>query len=69
MITPTRDNVTTLQRADRPHVSLYLGKKTQRVLREIAIAVGKRPHDIYIAGINLILRQYGRGSIDEIEGK
>jgi hypothetical protein len=53
-------------RRDKPHVSVYLDKRVQRVIKEIALAYDRKPHDLYIEGINLMLRSYGKGTVDEI---
>ena len=53
-------------RRDKPHVSVYLDKRVQRVIKEIALTYDRKPHDLYIEGINLMLRSYGKGTVDEI---
>ena len=53
-------------RKDRPHTTLYLSKKVQRVIKEIALQYDRKPHDLYLEGINLMLTQYGRPSINDI---
>jgi hypothetical protein len=66
-------DVATLQRYDvvarngsRPHVSLYLDKRVQRVIKEIALTYDRKPHDLYIDAVNLLLRSYGKPTIAEI---
>jgi len=56
-------------RQDRPHTTLYLEKKVQRVIKEIALQYDRKVHDLYIEGINLMLTRYGRPSIDELMEK
>lgn len=53
-------------RKDRPHTTLYLDKRVQRVIKEIALQYDRKPHDLYIEGINLMLAQYGKPTIDEL---
>jgi hypothetical protein len=53
-------------RKDRPHVSLYLDKKVQRVIKEVALQYDKKPHDLYLEAIDLMLIQYGRASIKDL---
>jgi len=70
-VATTTDNVGELvqpatARKDRPHTTLYLSKKVQRVIKEIALQYDRKPHDLYLEGINLMLTQYGRPSIDDI---
>jgi hypothetical protein len=72
-VATTTDNVVELvqpamaaARKDRPHTTLYLSKKVQRVIKEIALQYDRKPHDLYLEGINLMLTQYGRPSIQDI---
>ena len=53
-------------RKDRPHVSLYLDKKVQRVIKEVALQYDKKPHDLYLEAIDLMLTHYGRASIRDL---
>ena len=53
-------------RKDRPHVSLYLDKKVQRVIKEVALHYDKKPHDLYLEAIDLMLTHYGRASIKDL---
>jgi hypothetical protein len=53
-------------RADRPHVSLYLDKRVQKVIKEIALTYDRKPHDLYIDAVNLLLRSYGKPTVAEI---
>ncbi len=53
-------------RKDRPHTTLYLPKKVQRAIKEIALQYDCKPHDLYLQGINLMLAHYGRPSIDDL---
>lgn len=55
-----------LGRKDRPHVSLYLDKKVQRVIKEVALQYDKKPHDLYLEAIDLMLTHYGRASIKDL---
>ena len=80
--TPTfsvlKSNVTTFQRDDavtlqrrKPskHTSLYLSPAVRKAVAEIALRFDKKPHELYIEGVNLMLAQYGRPSVDEIDRK
>jgi cellulose biosynthesis protein BcsQ len=42
------------------------GEKVFMIDPEIALAYDRKPHDLYIEGINLMLRSYGKGTVDEI---
>ncbi len=53
-------------RRDRPHTTLYLPKKVQRVIKEIALQYDCKPHDLYLQGIDMMLAHHGRPSIDDL---
>lgn len=53
-------------RKDRPHTTLYLDKKVQKVIKEIALQYDRKPHDLYLEGIDLMLAHYGRQSVKAI---
>lgn len=53
-------------RKDKPHLSLYLDKRVQKVIKEIALAYDRRPHDLYIEGVNMLLKSYGKPTVAEI---
>ena len=57
----------TPERKFRPHSSIYLSKPVQRVLRRIAADIDRRPHDLLIEGVELVLQKYGQPTIAEIE--
>ncbi len=65
-LTPPASPVIATGRKDRPHTTLYLPKKVQRVIKEIALQYDCKPHDLYLEGINLMLAHYGRPSIEDI---
>jgi hypothetical protein len=47
-------------------VSLYLDKRVQKVIKEIALAYDRKPHDLYIEAVNMLLKSYGKGSVTDI---
>jgi hypothetical protein len=53
-------------RKDRPHVSLYLDKAVQKTIKSIALEYDRKPHDIYLEAVNLVLARYGRPPIENI---
>jgi|ERR1700735_2437902 hypothetical protein len=53
-------------RRDKPHMSLYLDRRVQKVIKEIALAYDRRPHDLYIDAVNMLLRSYGKGTVADI---
>ena len=57
-LTLQRDNVKALSRLK--HTSLYLPPEAQRAIKEIAFQFDRRPHDLYIEGINMMLAKYGK---------
>jgi hypothetical protein len=71
-----RDNVATFnqhvagapKRALRaaPHMSLYVGKRVQRALKEIALEYDRKPHDILIEAVDMVLQRYGRPTVAEL---
>ncbi len=65
-LTPPAPGVVATGRKDRPHTTLYLPKRVQRVIKEIALQYDCKPHDLYLQGINLMLAHYGRPSIEDI---
>jgi hypothetical protein len=44
----------------------YLDKRVQRVIKEISFAYDVKAHDLYIEGINLMMRRYGKGTVADI---
>jgi hypothetical protein len=38
----------------------------QKVIKEIALAYDRRPHDLYIEGVNMLLKSYGKPTVAEI---
>ena len=56
-------------RRDREHTSLYLSKKVIKTIKEIGLQYDRKPHDLYLEGINLMLAQYGKPSIGELSEK
>ena len=66
-----RDNVSTLSEPKpdtrRPHVSLYLPKAVQKEIKLIAIGGDRKPHDVYIEAIDLLLKHHGRPSGAELK--
>ena len=47
-------------RYEKPHASIYAHPKVFKALREIAAATDCKPHDLYIEGLRMVLRQHGR---------
>jgi hypothetical protein len=47
-------------RYEKPHASVYAHPKVFKALREIAAATDCKPHDLYLEGLRLVLRQHGR---------
>ena len=47
-------------RYEKPHASIYAHPKVFKALREIAAAQDCKPHDLFIEGLRLVLRQHGR---------
>lgn len=50
-------------------VGLYLHPAVKREMDTIAFTHERKPHDLYLEAIDLLLRKYGRSSIEELEKK
>ena len=48
---------------------VYLSKPVLREIKKIALEYDRKPHDILLEGVNLVLTRYGRPSISDLEGK
>lgn len=48
---------------------LYLPKPVHRLIREIAFHHDKKEHDIFMEGIDLVLKSYGMASIEDLKRK
>jgi hypothetical protein len=49
--------------------SIYLPKPVYRKLKEIALTTDRKPHDLFMEGIDMILAKYGYPSITELVAK
>jgi hypothetical protein len=56
------------RRPSQPHTSVYLSKPVVRELKLIAIQYDRKPHDILLEGVDLVLAKYGRPSISGLDG-
>lgn len=54
-------------RKDKPHTTLYLGKKARKVVKEIALQFDTTPQALYLEGIDMMLAKYGRPSLKSLE--
>lgn len=50
-------------------VGLYLDPTVKREIDTIAFTHERKPHDLYLEAIDLLLKKYGRASILELEKK
>src|ERR1700678_958324 len=53
-------------RPDVHHTSIYVPKAAYRKIRDIASMGDRRPHDVIIEGIDLVLVKYGFPSVAEL---
>jgi hypothetical protein len=67
--TPVAPAAVERRRPSQPHTSVYLSKPVLRELKLIAIQFDRKPHDILLEGVDLVLAKYGRPSISDLEGK
>jgi hypothetical protein len=49
-----------------PHMSLYVGKRVQRALKEIALEYDRKAHDILIEAVDMVLQRCGRPTVAEL---
>jgi hypothetical protein len=68
-LVPPAPQTAKASRKDRPHTTLYLPKRVQKELKQIALQYDRKVHDLYIEGIDLVLKSYGRPSISELAEK
>ena len=54
-------------RPDVQHTSIYVPKPAYRKIREIALAKDRKPHDLILEGLDLVLAKYGFPSIAELK--
>ena len=53
-------------RPGRTHTSVYLPKRVLRELKAIALEYDRKPHDLLIDGVDMMLAHYGRPSVAEL---
>jgi hypothetical protein len=53
-------------RPDVHHTSIYVPKTAYRKIRDIATMGDRRPHDVIMEGIDLVLAKYGFPSVAEL---
>jgi hypothetical protein len=46
-------------RREKPHVSVYAHPRVLDAIRDLALAQRKKPHDLYLEGLRLMLAHYG----------
>jgi hypothetical protein len=55
-------------RREKPHISFYAHPRVFQAIRDLANAQRKKPHDLYVEGMRLMLAQYGL-DFDELDGR
>ena len=58
-----------LVRSRATHMSIYLDRRVQRAIKEIALERRSRLHDVLIEGVELVLAKYGRPGIRALTGE
>jgi hypothetical protein len=53
-------------RPDVHHTSIYVPKTAYRKIRDIATMGDRRPHDVIMEGVDLVLAKYGFPSVAEL---
>jgi hypothetical protein len=56
-------------RAGVPHYSLYIAPIVVKEIRRLAVELDKRPHELLLEGIDMMLKKRGRTSIAELTGR
>ena len=57
-----------ITRVSLPHVSIYVSRKLQREIKQLALTYDCKPQDhLYVEAINLFLRMPGRLSVAELK--
>lgn len=77
IVNPTPSQASAAEGDSRPagvgknskRVGLYLHPTVKREMDTIAFTHERKPHDLYLEAIDLLLRKYGRSSIGELEKK
>jgi len=54
-------------RPDVQHTSIYVPKVAYRKIREIANTEDRKPHDVIMEGVDLVLAKYGFPSLAEFK--
>lgn len=55
--------------ATTARVGLYLAPAVAREVKLVAFTHDRKPHDIYLEAVDLVLKKYGRPSIRELSTK
>lgn len=64
-----RHSATTPQTKYPAHTSIYLHPNVKRAIAQIGLDFGRKPHDLMMEGIDLMLAQYGKPPAKELAGK
>jgi hypothetical protein len=54
------------RRKDRSHTTIYLDPRVLKEIRRVALDYDRKPHDLLIEGVNMMLAHYGRPSVADI---
>ena len=54
------------RRASRSHTTIYLDRRVLLEVRKIAVDYDRKPHDLPIEAVNMMLAKYGRPSVDAL---
>lgn len=69
VVTLPRHDVTTSPRKSPPHTSIYLHPNVKRAIAQIGLDFGRKPHDLMMEGIDLMLARYGKPTSKELADK
>jgi hypothetical protein len=65
VVAPQRTAAKPKERSEVHHTSIYVPKAAYRKIREIANTEDRKPHDVIMQGIDMVLAKYGFPSLAE----
>lgn len=69
VVTLQRPDVKMSKRSDLPHTSIYLHPSVKKAIAQIGLDFGRKPHDLMMEGIDLMLAKYGKPPSKELAEK
>jgi hypothetical protein len=63
---PVASETRATRKQGRTHTTLYLHSRVLREIRDIANHFDRKPHELLIEGVNMMLAHYGRASVEQL---